>query len=85
MSVLPAMLGTLSMHDAVLLISALQVENHLSHAPLGTRKVARALAVFLLSYFTAYMETLTISHVSTCCKPCNALHVCNCTCVCWGK
>lgn len=41
-----------------------QVETHLSHAPLATRKLARCLAVFLLSYSTAYMETLTISHVS---------------------
>ncbi|KAF6255411.1 cyclopropyl isomerase-like protein [Scenedesmus sp. NREL 46B-D3] len=39
-----------------------RVEAHLSHAPLGTRKVARALAVFLLSYATALMETLTIAH-----------------------
>jgi hypothetical protein len=45
-------------------IACLQVESHLSHAPLATRKVARALAVFLLSYATAFMETLTISHVS---------------------
>jgi hypothetical protein len=44
--------------------ACLQVESHLSHAPLATRKVARALAVFLLSYATAFMETLTISHVS---------------------
>jgi hypothetical protein len=40
-----------------------QVESHLAHAPLTTRKLARALAVFLLSYATAFMETLTISHV----------------------
>lgn len=49
---------------SVLPLCWLQVENHLAHTPLRTRKVARALAVFLLSYATAYMETLTIAHVS---------------------
>ena len=41
-----------------------QVETHLASAPLHTRKVARCLIVFLLSYATAYKETLTIAHVS---------------------
>eukprot|EP00775_Hariotina_reticulata_P005208 gene5208-5446_t len=39
-----------------------RVDTHLAHAPLRIRKLAHALAVFLLAYFTAYMETLTISH-----------------------
>ncbi|GBF93808.1 cycloeucalenol cycloisomerase [Raphidocelis subcapitata] len=39
-----------------------RVETHLAGSPLAVRKLARALAVFLLSYATAYMETLTISH-----------------------
>lgn len=39
-----------------------RVESHLSHASLGVRKLARGLAVFLLAYSTAYMETLTIAH-----------------------
>lgn len=41
-----------------------RVEAHLSHASLLTRKVARCLVVFLLAYATAFMETLTIAHVS---------------------
>ncbi|KAF8063107.1 CPI1 [Scenedesmus sp. PABB004] len=39
-----------------------RVDAHLAHAPLATRRLARGLAVFLLAYGTAYMETLTISH-----------------------
>lgn len=54
-----------------------QVENHLSHASLTTRKIARILAVFLLSYATAYMETLTISHVGI-------VHVYLCWCLCYA-
>jgi len=46
------------------LLSMLQVESHLSHTSLTTRKLARSLTVFLLAYTTAYMETLTIAHVS---------------------
>lgn len=46
----------------------MQVESHLSHASLGVRKLARGLAVFLLAYSTAYMETLTIAHVSLSCQ-----------------
>jgi hypothetical protein len=42
----------------------LQVENALIHKPLTTRKVARTVVVFLLAYATAFMETLTIAHVS---------------------
>ncbi len=41
-----------------------QVENYLAGSPLSTRKAARILIVFVLSYVTAYMETLTIAHVS---------------------
>eukprot|EP00879_Flechtneria_rotunda_P033226 GHRR01036776.1.p1 GENE.GHRR01036776.1~~GHRR01036776.1.p1 ORF type:complete len:245 (+),score=51.51 GHRR01036776.1:384-1118(+) len=51
------------LYHAVSNVLLRRVESHLSHAPLQTRKVARGLAVFLLSYATAYMETLTISHV----------------------
>eukprot|EP00879_Flechtneria_rotunda_P029988 GHRR01032466.1.p1 GENE.GHRR01032466.1~~GHRR01032466.1.p1 ORF type:complete len:180 (+),score=33.21 GHRR01032466.1:886-1425(+) len=50
------------LYHAVSNVLLRRVESHLSHAPLQTRKVARGLAVFLLSYATAYMETLTISH-----------------------
>ncbi|KAI8471701.1 MAG: hypothetical protein J3K34DRAFT_416495 [Monoraphidium minutum] len=39
-----------------------RVENHMAGASLGARKLARCLAVFLLSYATAYAETLTIAH-----------------------
>lgn len=44
--------------------ACLQVETQLSQASLGVRKLARALIVFILAYTTAYMETLTIAHVS---------------------
>jgi hypothetical protein len=46
------------------MLACLQVESPLSHASLGVRKLARGLAVFLLAYSTAYLETLTIAHVS---------------------
>jgi hypothetical protein len=41
----------------------LKVETQLADKPLATRKAARCVVVFLLSYATAYMETLTIAHV----------------------
>ncbi len=42
----------------------MQVENQLIGQALIVRKLARVAVVFLLSYATAYMETLTIAHVS---------------------
>jgi hypothetical protein len=61
-----------------------QVETHLTGAPLLTRKVARCLIVFLLSYSTAYMETLTISHVGSSMRACLLACAGACECVCKG-